>query len=175
VSGKSTPGTVAVQRAKVAHTLHEYDHDPRHGSYGLEAAERLGVDPARIHKTLVVALDDGAGSRARLGVAVVPVESKLDLKACATALAAKRADMADVALAEKTTGYVAGGISPLGQKKALPTAIDSGVDAFDTVFVSAGRRGLEIELAPADLVALTNAVVAPIAASVAPIALGTDR
>jgi Cys-tRNA(Pro)/Cys-tRNA(Cys) deacylase len=163
VSGRSTPATVALQRAKVAHTVHEYEHDPRHPSYGLEAAEHLGVDAARIHKTLVVSLDDGAGARARLGVAVVPVESKLDLKSCAAALGAKRAEMADVSMAERTTGYVAGGISPVGQKKSLPTVIDADAEGFATVFVSGGRRGLDIELAPADLLAVTNGVFARVA------------
>ena len=138
--------------------MHAYAHDPKAPSYGAEAAVALDVDPARCLKTLVV---DVEGS---LTVAVVPVSGSLDLKALAMALGAKRAAMADPAVAERTTGYVLGGISPLGQRKRLATAIDASAEAFDTVFVSAGRRGLEIELAPADLIRLTGAIVAPIAA-----------
>jgi Cys-tRNA(Pro)/Cys-tRNA(Cys) deacylase len=163
MSSRETPATVAARRARITHTLHEYDHDPRHESFGLEAAEKLGVDPARVHKTLVVALDDGGGARPRLGVAIVAVLAQLDLKAAATALGAKRAAMADVALAERTTGFVAGGISPIGQKKSLPTVLDTDALGHETVFVSAGRRGLDIELAPADLVAMTRAVTASVA------------
>lgn len=147
-----------MRRAGVGHVLRDYDHDPAAESYGREAAEALGVDPARVHKTLV-ALVDGA----RLAVGVVPVDASLDLKALAAAVGGKRAVLAPVADAERATGYVAGGISPLGQRRRLPTAVDAGAVAHATILVSAGRRGLELELAPADLVRLTAAVVAPLA------------
>jgi Cys-tRNA(Pro)/Cys-tRNA(Cys) deacylase len=153
-----TPAVAAASSAGVAFTLHEYEHDPRAESYGEEAAAALGLDPARVFKTLVAKLADG-----RLAVAVVPVARKLDLKALAKALGARSAAMADVAEAQRATGYVAGGISPLGQKKRLPAAIDDSAGLWPTVLVSAGRRGLEIELAPADLAALTGGVSAAIA------------
>jgi Cys-tRNA(Pro)/Cys-tRNA(Cys) deacylase len=149
----STPAIAAAERAGVAFTVHEYAHDPRAESYGLEAAEKLGVDPARVLKTLVVEVDG------RLGVAVVPVAAQLDLKA----LGGKRAGLADRVAAERATGYVLGGISPLGQRKRLPTTLDSSALEHDTIHVSAGRRGLEIELPPEDLVRLTGADVRPIA------------
>jgi len=149
----STPAIAAAERAGVAFTVHEYAHDPRAESYGLEAAEKLGVDPARVFKTLVVEVDG------RLGVAVVPVAAQLDLKA----LGGKRAGLADRVAAERATGYVLGGISPLGQRKRLPTTLDSSALEHDTIYVSAGRRGLEIELPPEDLVRLTGADVRPIA------------
>src|SRR4051812_10146883 len=151
-----TPATVALTRAGVAFTLHPYEHDPRAQSYGLEAAEALGLDPARVLKTLM-ALVDG-----RLAVGVVPVAGQLDLKALARALGGSKAAMADVADAERATGYVAGGISPLGQRRPHPTVVDASALEHPTVFVSAGRRGLDLEIAPADLVALPRAVVAPI-------------
>jgi Cys-tRNA(Pro)/Cys-tRNA(Cys) deacylase len=163
MSGRSTPATLALARAGIVHTVHAYDHDPRAAHYGTEAAERLGLDARRVHKTLVVAVDDGGGSRPRLAVGIVPVAAMLDLKAMAAALGAKRAVMADVKEAERVTGYVVGGISPVGQRKALPTVLDAGATAFPTVYVSAGRRGLEIELSPADLVRVTGAVTAPVA------------
>ncbi|MFE3037474.1 Cys-tRNA(Pro) deacylase [Streptomyces canus] len=152
-----TPATVALTTAGVSFTVHAYDHDPAHPSYGEEAAEAMGVSPERVFKTLVADVD-GA-----LTVAVVPVAGSLDLKALATAAGGKRAAMADPALAERTTGYVRGGISPLGQRKKLPTVLDASASAHDTICVSAGRRGLEVELAPKDLAGLTNAVLAPIA------------
>jgi Cys-tRNA(Pro)/Cys-tRNA(Cys) deacylase len=148
---------VLLSKQKVAHRVHAYSHDPRAESYGAEAAAALGVDPSRCFKTLVATVD-GA-----LTVAVVPVAGSLDLKALAGAVGGKRAAMADPGLAERTTGYVRGGISPLGQRKRLPTVVDSSAQAHETVYVSAGRRGLEIELAPADLVRLTAATVAPVA------------
>ncbi|ANH91075.1 MULTISPECIES: Cys-tRNA(Pro) deacylase [unclassified Streptomyces] len=151
-----TPATVALAAAGVAHTVHSYDHDPAHPSYGEEAAEAMGVSPERVFKTLVADVD-GA-----LTVAVVPVAGSLDLKALASAVGGKRAAMADPALAERTTGYVRGGISPLGQRKRLPTVLDASATAHGTICVSAGRRGLEVELAPADLARLTGAVLAPI-------------
>ena len=141
----------------MTHCVHTYDHDPRHGAYGLEASDALGVAPERVFKTLVAEVD-GA-----LAVGVVPVAGHLDLKALAAAAGGKRAVMAGVAAAERATGYVAGGISPLGQRKRLPVVIDSSALGFATVFCSGGRRGLEIELAPADLVRATGAKVAAIA------------
>jgi Cys-tRNA(Pro)/Cys-tRNA(Cys) deacylase len=157
MAGQGTPATALLAKRKVPYTLHSYDHDPRAESFGLEAAELLGLDPARVFKTLVADVDG------RLAVGVVPVTGQLDLKALAAALKGKKARMAEVAAAERATGYVAGGISPLGQKKRLPVVIDASAAAFDTVFVSAGRRGLDVELTPADLADLTAAVVAPIA------------
>src|ERR1700712_2800875 len=146
MGGRATPATRAAKAAGITYTLHEYDHDPRAESYAGEAAEVLGLDPGRVFKTLVVSVGD------ELAVAIVPAAGQLDLKAVG-----KRAAMADTARAEKVTGYVAGGISPLGQRRALQTFLDETAELFDTVYVSAGRRGLEIELAPGDLVALTGA------------------
>lgn len=152
-----TAATTALTRAGVAHRLHAYAHDPRAASYGLEAAELLGLDPGRVFKTLLVAADS------RLAVAIVPVDRQLDLKALAAAVGAKRAVLAEPADAERATGYVVGGISPIGQKRRLPTVLDATALTQDTVLVSGGRRGLDVELAPADLVAMTAASVAPIA------------
>ncbi|MEU1196991.1 Cys-tRNA(Pro) deacylase [Streptomyces sp. NPDC005813] len=149
-----TPATVALTDAGVAFTVHSYEHDPSHPSYGEEAAEAMGVSPERVFKTLVADVD-GA-----LVVAVVPVAGSLDLKALATAVGGKRAAMADPAAAERTTGYVRGGISPLGQRKRLRTVLDSSAAAHATICVSAGRRGLEVELSPDDLAKLTDAVSA---------------
>jgi Cys-tRNA(Pro)/Cys-tRNA(Cys) deacylase len=149
-----TPAVVAARRAGIEFALHEYEHDPQAESYGLEAAERLGVDPARVLKTLVVEQD---GS---LAVAIVPVTAQLDLRALG-----KRAALADRAAAERATGYVLGGISPLGQRRRLPAVLDESALAFATVYVSAGRRGLELELAPADLARLTGARVAAVASA----------
>lgn len=157
MAGRGTPATALLAKRKIAHALHSYEHDPRHDSYGLEAAEALGVPPERVFKTLVAEVDGV------LAVGVVPVTGQLDLKALAAALGGKKAKMADVAEAERVTGYVAGGISPLGQRKRLRTVLDSSATAFDTVYCSAGRRGLEVELAPAALADLTGAVVAAIA------------
>ncbi len=147
---------MALERAGIPFKVHEYDHDPRHESYGREASEALGVSPDRVFKTLVAEVD-GA-----LVTGVVPVEGQLDLKALAAASAGKKAVMAQVAAAERATGYVAGGISPLGQRKRLPVVVDSSALRFGTVFCSAGRRGLEIEIAPADLVRAAGATVASI-------------
>ncbi|MEX1653755.1 Cys-tRNA(Pro) deacylase [Streptomyces pseudovenezuelae] len=152
-----TPATVALTTAGVSFTVHAYDHDPAHPSYGEEAAEAMGVAPDRVFKTLVADVDG------TLTVAVVPVAGSLDLKALATAVGGKRAAMADPTLAERTTGYVRGGISPLGQRKKLRTVLDASASDHDTICVSAGRRGLEVEVAPKDLADLTNAVLAPIA------------
>jgi Cys-tRNA(Pro)/Cys-tRNA(Cys) deacylase len=154
VAGKGTPAIVAAERAGIAFAVHEYDHDPKAASYGLEAAEKLGVDADRVFKTLVADVDG------TLTVAVVPVAAQLDLKALG-----KRASMADPKVAERSTGYVAGGISPLGQRRQLPTVVDESALVFATIHVSAGRRGLEIELAPGDLLRLTAGRTAAIAAA----------
>ncbi|MFI0899797.1 Cys-tRNA(Pro) deacylase [Streptomyces sp. NPDC020983] len=156
--GGGTPATVALEKAGADFTLHAYEHDPASGlSYGEEAAQALGTGPERVFKTLVAEVD-GA-----LTVAVVPVAGALDLKALASAAGGKRAAMADPAAAERTTGYVRGGISPLGQRRPLPTVLDASALGFPTIFVSAGKRGLEVELAPAVLLALTSGVPSPIA------------
>ncbi|MEU5439604.1 Cys-tRNA(Pro) deacylase [Streptomyces griseofuscus] len=151
-----TPATVALSAAGVEFTVHAYDHDPSHPSYGEEAAEAMGLSPDRVFKTLVADVDGN------LVVGVVPVAGTLDLKALASAVGGKRAAMADPTLAERTTGYVRGGISPLGQRKRLPTVLDDSALTHATICVSAGRRGLEVELAPDDLAELTGAVSAPI-------------
>lgn len=157
-----TPAIRLLQREGVAFTERPYDHDASADSFGEEAAAKLGVDPARVFKTLVCAAD-GLG----LLMALVPSSSRLDLKALARALGVKKADLADPAVAERTSGYVVGGISPLGGRKRLPTFIDDSVLSFDTVYVSAGRRGLQVELSPADLVRLTDATTAQIASGAA--------
>ncbi|MFC4561401.1 Cys-tRNA(Pro) deacylase [Nocardiopsis mangrovi] len=157
MSGKGTPATVAAGRAKIGFTLHPYEASGGGASYGEEAADALGVERGRVFKTLVAEVD-GA-----LTVGVVPVGASLDLKALAAAAGGKKAAMADPKAAERTTGYVRGGISPLGQRKRLPTVIDASVAAYATVYVSAGRRGLQMELAPADLIRLTGAATGPIA------------
>jgi Cys-tRNA(Pro)/Cys-tRNA(Cys) deacylase len=157
VAGRGTTATAALERAKIPFTVHEYAHDPRAESYGREASEALGVAPGRVFKTLVAEVD-GA-----LVTGVVPVEGQLDLKALAAACGGKKAAMADVTAAERATGYVAGGISPVGQRKRLRVVVDESAIGFETVFCSAGRRGLEIELAPADLVRAVGASVAGIA------------
>ena len=164
-----TPATRALTEAGVAFTTHAYDHDAdgtrslrRSGSdrpdgYGLEAATALGLDPATVFKTLLADVDG------QLVVAVVPVDGQLDLKALAAALGAKRAAMAEPAVAERVTGYVVGGISPIGQKRQLRTVLDVSADEHPTVYVSGGRRGFDVGLAPADLASVTRATRAPIA------------
>jgi Cys-tRNA(Pro)/Cys-tRNA(Cys) deacylase len=149
----STPAVTAAEKAGIDFSLHEYAHDPAAESYGLEAAEKLGVDPARVFKTLVVSVDG------ELHVACVPVAALLDLKALG-----KRARMADRTQAERTTGYVTGGISPIGQRRRLPTHLDESARDHEQIMVSAGRRGLQIELSPEDFVRLTDASIHPIAA-----------
>ena len=156
-----TPATVALIRAGIAFTLRAYEHDPAAESFGLEAAKALGVEPERVLKTLLVNVDPSTGS-GRLVVGIVPVSGQLDLKAVAAAVGGKRAEMADPRLAERTTGYVVGGISPVGQRKQLPTVVDASALEFTTVLVSGGKRGLDLELAPQDLVQVTAATVAPI-------------
>ena len=155
-----TPAIDAARHAEKRFLVHEYSHDPRVASYGTEAAERLGLPPERVFKTLIVALD---GDNKRLVVGIVPVAAQLDLKTIAKACGAKKAHLAEPTAAQRSTGYLVGGISPIGQKRRLPTKLDaSGLD-FATIFVSAGRRGLEIELSPQDLLDLTAGQVATIA------------
>ncbi len=159
MAGQGTPATALLARQKVAFELHPYGHDPRSRSYGAEAAEALGAPPGQLFKTLVVSVDG------RLAVGVVPVGGSLDLKAIAAALGGKKATMAEPAAAERATGYVTGGISPLGHRSRLPVVVDASARDWDTVYVSAGRRGRQVSLAPDDLVRVANATVAPIAAA----------
>ena len=154
-----TPAVTALLRAGVAHTVHPYRHDPRSTAYGDEAVAALDLDPHRVFKTLVAQVDGQ-----QLVVGVVPVAAQLDLKALAAAVGGKKAAMANVADAERSSGYVAGGISPIGQRRRLATVLDASAAEFPTVYVSAGRRGLQVELAAADLLAVTGATLAPIAA-----------
>ncbi|WP_422758453.1 Cys-tRNA(Pro) deacylase [Paenarthrobacter sp. C1] len=156
MASQGTPATAALAAAGVPFVLHPYAHDPAASSYGLEAAEVLGIDPDRVFKTLMVEVEG------KLAVAIVPVSGNLDLKAAAAAFGSKKAAMADPKAAERRTGYVLGGISPLGQRQPSPTVLDESALAFDTILVSGGRRGLDIELAPADLLRLTNGVTGPI-------------
>ena len=151
-----TPATLALERAGVEFTVHAYAHDPRSTSYGLEAATALGLDPAEVFKTLLADVDG------ELVVAVVPVTGQLDLKALAAALGGRKAAMADPVVAERTTGYVVGGISPVGQRKRLRTVLDASALAHRVVYVSAGRRGVDLAVAPADLVAVLDALIADI-------------
>jgi Cys-tRNA(Pro)/Cys-tRNA(Cys) deacylase len=153
-----TPALVILQRSGVDFSVHTYAHDPAAESFGMEAAEALDLDPATVFKTLLAEVD-GAST-----VAIVPVTGQLDLKGLAAARGGKRARMMEVAAAERMTGYVAGGISPLGQRKALPTVIDASAEGLATIYVSGGQRGLDIGIAPADLLRLTGATYAPIAA-----------
>lgn len=159
MAGKGTPATALLARRTVRHALHTYTHAGG-AAYGAEAADLLGQDPRRVFKTLVTQVDG------TMTVGIVPVSAQLDLKALAAAAGGKRAVLAEVADAERATGYVAGGISPLGQRRRLPTVLDASARDFPTVYCSGGRRGLEIELAPDDLAALTGATVAPIATAV---------
>jgi Cys-tRNA(Pro)/Cys-tRNA(Cys) deacylase len=152
-----TPAVNVVKKKKIFHKVHQYSHDPSHDSYGQEAAEKLGIAEERVYKTLVVQLGPQ-----NLAVAVIPVSTMLNMKLIAQATGAKKAAMAPKALVEKTTGYVLGGVSPLGQKKRLSTVIDRSAKDFSTIFVSGGRRGLDIELNPDDLATLTAATFAEI-------------
>ncbi|WP_415883825.1 Cys-tRNA(Pro) deacylase [Neptuniibacter sp. QD34_54] len=154
-----TPAINAAKKAKVAYQVHEYEHDPSAESYGEEAAQALGLDPAQVFKTLLVAI---GGDNKKLAVGVVPVSGQLDLKAIATALKAKKVTMANPQDAERATGYVVGGISPLGQKKRLPLILDESAGNFETICMSAGRRGLEIEMSAEDLLKLTSGKMAAI-------------
>lgn len=152
-----TPGINIAKKAKITYKIHEYSHDPSSESYGSEAAEKMAVAEERVFKTLVVSLDNK-----ELAVAVVPVSSMLNMKLIAKAAGAKKASMAAASEVERSTGYVLGGVSPLGQKKRLKTIIDASAESFSTMYVSAGRRGLEIELSPNDLKNLTNGTFASI-------------
>lgn len=152
-----TPGIDAACKAGIFHNIHEYEHDAASAGYGNEAAEKLGVDPARIFKTLVVSVDGKT-----LAVGVVPVTGMLSMKLVAKAAGGKKAVMADPQEVQRRTGYVLGGVSPLGQKNCLKTFIDASAEGFDTIYVSAGRRGLEIELSPADLARLTGGQLVPL-------------
>lgn len=164
MAANATPATTLLVTQSVTHQVHTYNHDPRAESYGTEAVDalspRLGVDAGQIFKTLVITL---GGSK--LAVAVLPVPDRLSLKAAAAALGASKAAMAERADVERVTGYVFGGVSPLGQRKQLPTVIDDSVHQWDRVLCSGGRRGMEIELTPDDLIRLTHAVTAPIGLS----------
>lgn len=157
MASKGTPATALLTKSKVAYTVHQYEADPGGSSYGAATAAALGVDPARLFKTLVATVDG------RLAVGIVPVAGSLDLKALAMALGGKRGAMAEPAAAERATGYVTGGISPFGQRSRLPMVLDASARDWPTVYVSGGRRGLQVEVAPEDLVRLTAATVAPIA------------
>ena len=152
-----TPGIKVAQKANIQHQIHQYSHEASAESYGLEAVEKLGLDEARVFKTLVVSLDNH-----QLVVGVLPVSCKLSMKLLAKAFNGKKANMAVPKEVERATGYVLGGVSPLGQKKRLKTVIDASAKEFETIYVSAGRRGLEIELKPADLAKLVNARFADI-------------
>ena len=152
-----TPGINIARKAKIPFKVHEYTHDPANESYGVEAAQKLGVPEARVFKTLIISLDNK-----ELVVGIVPVSSMLSMKMMARAAGAKKASMAEAADVERSTGYVLGGVSPLGQKKRLKTIIDSYAENFSSIYVSAGRRGLEIELSPNDLKSLTNGIFAEI-------------
>ena len=152
-----TPAINLAKKANIPFTVHEYQHDAGADSYGQEAVQKLGLNPEQVFKTLIVKLDGR-----QLAVGIVPVAGQLDLKAMAKACGAKKATMAEQTEAEKSSGYVLGGISPLGQKKRLMTVLDQSAEQFDTIHVSAGRRGLEIELAPADLLSLTSGQLLPI-------------
>ncbi|MGY8870410.1 MAG: Cys-tRNA(Pro) deacylase [Pseudomonadales bacterium] len=149
-----TPAVNVVKKAKLSYKLHEYQHNASSSSYGEEAAELLNQDSAQVFKTLLVAIE---GDQKKLAVAVVPVSGQLNIKAMAAALNVKKVVMAEVVAAERSTGYIVGGISPLGQKRALPTVVDESANSFESIFMSAGRRGLEIEMSAGDLAILTSA------------------
>ena len=158
-----TPAIVELERAGCAFTVHEFDHLPSERGYGLAAAEALGVEADRVFKTLLADVVEGSGATVQV-VGIVPVTMQLSLKELAAAVGGKRAEMCDPAVAQRITGYVVGGISPFGQKKRLRTVIDESCELWDTVFVSGGKRGMDLELAPTVLVAQLDAVVADIAA-----------
>ncbi|MBF6058875.1 MULTISPECIES: Cys-tRNA(Pro) deacylase [Thiomicrorhabdus] len=152
-----TPAILLLKSKKIEHTVHEYVHDEGCESYGLEAAEKLGIVPERVFKTLVVSLNSG-----ELAVGIVPVSAKLSMKLIAKAAGGKKAEMAAPQLVERSTGYVLGGVSPLGQKKRLKTVLDSSAQNYPTIFVSAGKRGMDLELTPQDLLSLLGGIYADI-------------
>jgi Cys-tRNA(Pro)/Cys-tRNA(Cys) deacylase len=154
-----TPAVNFLKKNKIPFTLHKYDHDPQHASFGMEAAEKLGIDPSRVFKTLVVEMDEGG-----LAVAIVRVDQQLNLKSLARALGVKKTALADARSVQTTTGYVLGGVSPLAQKKWLPTVVDEAALDQQTILVSGGRRGLDIEVRPQDLIGVLAAQSAPISA-----------
>lgn len=154
-----TPATTRLTELGIDYTSHAYDHDPNERSFGIEAARALGFDPDQVFKTLLAVVDE------QVTVAIVPVSRMLDLKALAAARSARRAELADPKAAERITGYVVGGISPIGQKRALPTVLDELALLYDTIYVSGGKRGFDIGLTPADLVRATDAQVAAISRS----------
>ena len=160
-SEAGTPATARLTQLGIPFTVHAYTHEPSARSYGLEAAAALGLDPEQVFKTLIASVDG------ELTVGIVPVSGQLDLKALAAAVGGRRAELADTKAAERSSGYVVGGISPIGQKRALPTVLDETAQLYDTVYVSGGRRGMDIGLAPDDLVRATDAVLAPIARNAA--------
>ncbi len=164
-----TPATVLLANAGVKFRIHEFEHEPGERNYGAVAAAALGVDPDQVFKTLLAQVDGQASlpgvAPANIAVGIVPVSGQLSLKELANAVGAKRAEMCDPTVAQRVTGYVVGGISPFGQKKLLPTAIDETCQLYDTIFVSGGKRGFDIEIAPDDLLAVLHAVTAPIATS----------
>lgn len=162
VSAVSTPAIVQLERAGAQFSVHQFDHDPADRHYGMAAARALGVDPDRMFKTLLAEVVGGTGASIQV-VGVVPVSAQLSLKELAAAVGGKRADMCDPAVAERITGYVVGGISPFGQKKRLRTVIDETAELSETIFVSGGKRGLDIEVSPAVLIEILDASVAPIA------------
>lgn len=152
-----TPAINLLKKTKTPHIVHQYKHDPKHESYGLEAAEVLGVEPDKVFKTLMFCIN---GEPRNLAVAIIPVEKKLNLKNAAKVMKAKKAEMADANIAQKISGYIVGGISPLGQKKRLPTCLDVSAQNQKTIYVSAGKRGLDLELSPQSLLDLTDGVLA---------------
>lgn len=152
-----TPAIKLLNKLRIAHIVHTYEHDPNHGAYGMEAAEKLGFNPEKVFKTLIIELDSN-----KLACAIIPVAESLNLKSAAKALGAKKASMAKIEDAERSTGYIKGGVSPFAQKKHLPTIIDASAESLERLFVSGGKRGLDIEIAPSEMVRVLKAQLASI-------------